>query len=543
MLTQKKGYVLLETLVVIGILSIVLVGMYSSFINLYTVFRERKTYDNTEYLYKTKVLREQLTIDSDIGSSKIVTICNNKDAANKCENHAEYASVFKEMGVQYAFLAVANITTGDVNGLTNIPVTVKRYIRDLDTDAEETDVILIVAYKNSNPGYEIASINYSKTEKSKKSEFDKVTSGLDSDTDEEITKPAPEGATCTNTLAYDGTVDNNLRYVGKDPCNYVTFNGESPVPVGAWIIAEDGTGTMGTPDIYENESACQAGFQGYGSPSGWGCIQSPKALKGWRIVGKMNNVDDGSGNKETRIKLVRNEPLGNYSWDTSQPGSGQLYGHGENDWSSSVLMQELNGDYLNTSLTGYTYWYNGRNEQKNGLYDTTMGLKIEAQNMIGDAKWYLGGHDKTKSSLAADFYRSERGTNVIDNHSTEWIGKVALLYASDLAFAVGSSARVTCLATNVSHYSPYYVTNDGTCAKNDWIFNLPNNPYFLTPPTNDSHIVFMLFPNSDDPSQKVFGANQWLISSPYAVYPAVYLKSSVAITGGNGTPENPYTLS
>ena len=57
MLKQKKGYILLETLVVVGVLSIVLVGMYSSFINMYSIFKERRTYDNTEFLYKTKVLR------------------------------------------------------------------------------------------------------------------------------------------------------------------------------------------------------------------------------------------------------------------------------------------------------------------------------------------------------------------------------------------------------------------------------------------------------------------------------------------------------
>lgn len=31
---------------------------------------------------------------------------------------------------------------------------------------------------------------------------------------------------CTITLAYDGTSDNNLRYVGKNPCNFVRYNGE-----------------------------------------------------------------------------------------------------------------------------------------------------------------------------------------------------------------------------------------------------------------------------------------------------------------------------
>ena len=35
------------------------------------------------------------------------------------------------------------------------------------------------------------------------------------------------GTGCTNQLRYDGTTDNNLRYVGSNPCNYVSFNGET----------------------------------------------------------------------------------------------------------------------------------------------------------------------------------------------------------------------------------------------------------------------------------------------------------------------------
>ncbi len=35
------------------------------------------------------------------------------------------------------------------------------------------------------------------------------------------------GTGCTNKLIYDGTTDNNLRFVGDNPCNYVTFNGET----------------------------------------------------------------------------------------------------------------------------------------------------------------------------------------------------------------------------------------------------------------------------------------------------------------------------
>ena len=65
----------------------------------------------------------------------------------------------------------------------------------------------------------------------------------------------------TDELKYDNTVDNNLRYVGADPNNYVSFNNEL-----------------------------------------------------WRIIGVMNNIDDGTGKKETRLKIIRDEPIGKYSW-------------------------------------------------------------------------------------------------------------------------------------------------------------------------------------------------------------------------------------
>ena len=43
-----------------------------------------------------------------------------------------------------------------------------------------------------------------------------LVAGEPTNTTDVITKTAPSGETCTNTLAYDGTVDNNLRYVGAD---------------------------------------------------------------------------------------------------------------------------------------------------------------------------------------------------------------------------------------------------------------------------------------------------------------------------------------
>ena len=531
LLKQKKGYVLLETLVVVGILTIVLVGMYSSFINMYSKFREQRNYDNTEYLYKTKVLREQLNLTPDFNSQKIITICNNLDENKICENDSEYGSVFKELDVQYAFFAHKNITTGDVYNLSNVPVTIKRYIRDLDTKASDEDVILIVAYKSENPGYEIASINYSKTDTDLLSYFEKLTSGLDSGSSSLITKAAPTGATCTNTLAFDGTGDNNLRYVGANPCNYVSFNEETPTFTEQWGIVDLSNGTV--LYSYDSESTCQSNYMMYGSPSGFACQKRTLVTGGWRIIGIMNHVDDGTGKKETRIKLIRNDSLGNYSWDSSD--STVNSGWGINDWTQADLMKELNGDYLNNNLTANTYWYNGQNNQKTEIFDYTKRLSLHTQNIIGNAKWYLGGNNN-EYSTASEFYIAERKNNVWGSTSgqtcndgacpraTSWTGKVALAYPSDYGFAIGGTVRDACLEKMLFDYT----SND--CYSNQW---LPSS-VLLTSSSSSKYKTSFLNSTGNIFFDRVI-RNE-------TVVPVVYLKSWVRITGGQGTPENPYTL-
>ena len=58
----------------------------------------------------------------------------------------------------------------------------------------------------------------------------------------------------------------------------------------------------------------------------------------------MNNVDDGTGNLESRLKLIRANSLGTYSWDTSNSSINS--GYGINGWTQADLKTELNGDYL-----------------------------------------------------------------------------------------------------------------------------------------------------------------------------------------------------
>ena len=171
----------------------------------------------------------------------------------------------------------------------------------------------------------------------------------------------------------------DYRYIGEDPNNYVTFNDE-------------------------------------------------KAM--WRIIG-IETVDDGTGKKEKRIKLVRSEPLNTIdnfiemSFDNKPSGTGSSESSwGSNDWRDSRLMYVLNPNHENEQMgvNGSIYW--NRQSGNCPLYSdngttscdfTTTGLTSKAQEMIGDAKWYLGGaarYSSASNGTANHWYSYERGDAV-----------------------------------------------------------------------------------------------------------------------------------
>ena len=96
-------------------------------------------------------------------------------------------------------------------------------------------------------------------------------------------------------LVYDGTSDNNLRYMGADPHNYVYFN------------CKDYTNP--------NSSTCEL----------------------WRIIGVFNESSHGISNTKL-VKLIRDESLGKLEWNEKNI----------NQWNDIYGVSHiLNTDYLN----------------------------------------------------------------------------------------------------------------------------------------------------------------------------------------------------
>ena len=267
-------------------------------------------------------------------------------------------------------------------------------------------------------------------------------------------------------LVYDGTVDNNLRYIGANPNNYVSFNGEL-----------------------------------------------------WRIIGVFNNIDNGSGTKETRLKIIRDEPIGNYSWDYDGTASSNRY---DNDWTTSTLMNLLNnGAYYNRTTGNY---YNNSTTAISVDFSIT-GLTSEAKSMIGNAVWNLGGSSTYNDVTASMFYERERGTTVYTGRPTEWIGQIGLMYPSDYGYSVLASSCAR--TTNLDDY------DSATCAGQSWLYGSVYE-WTITPYSSYSDYVFFVGSYGDLYYNYAYYG--------YSARPVLYLDSSVYLYDGNGSVSDPYII-
>ena len=276
----------------------------------------------------------------------------------------------------------------------------------------------------------------------------------------------------------------------------------------------------------------------------------------WRIIGVMKDIDDGTGKKEDRVKVIRANYVLTYLWDTSE--STVNYGLGVNEWSQSKLMKILNPGYESETIGGSLYWnsregvcYSGKNNDGHLFCDFQhSGINSNLKKLIGDAVWNTGANDgKTythSNIITSKFYELERssntgkicsrGSNCTDTveRTTTWIGKVGLMYPSDYGYATSGGSitdRTTCLSTYLRKWSNNSVSD---CKNNDWLYTKGSPRWTMTPfaAPLDNVKVFKTYDN-------VF--NDYATNSD-RIYPVVYLLSSVKILSGDGSSSNPFIL-
>ena len=342
-----------------------------------------------------------------------------------------------------------------------------------------------------------------------------------------VTEKITTLATTDTTNFATDDADNNIRYIGANPNNYVYFNCSD----------------------YNN--------------------QSDSTCEKWRIIGVFKNMTKEDGSKEDLVKIVKDNSLGYISWDYKKNGVGtSTTDYGSNDWTDSQLMMMLNPtDYLKY---GYTIdnnivkdsngqaiyqnmgsYYNGTSGCKTAAVAsgadftctsidfTSTGLKNDStRNAIESVVWNLGGtasYNSASNGLASHWYGYERGTTVYSGHETTWTGKVGLMYPSDYGYATAGGAttnRAACLAKELYNWDGSGVSD---CKNNDYLYKSSYYQWTLAPLSSYSSDVFGVGANGN--------VYHYFAYNAIVVRPVAFLKSSISLSSvGDGSSTSPYQL-
>ena len=347
-----------------------------------------------------------------------------------------------------------------------------------------------------------------------KGKFDglKITNGTKENAEvKEITKPTygmKATEYITNLLEYDGeglkidnTPDQNIRYYGSNPNNYVRFNNEL-----------------------------------------------------WRIIGVFGN----------NVKLVRSEKLGNLSWDSSESSVNGGYGVNEwsqADLKNYLNTMYYGGD---TTVTCYNSFNNVTTTCPKNSKGNFLTIDETSKSLIDNHIWNTGAIDVTDTTIVnqetfalntVPFYKAERGKetgkicnggsdcNDNVNRTTTWTGYIGLPYATDYAYASSESACETNMNAGINATASSFdeVFANMACKKNNWMHHGT---------TTDIEDATCFMSSIADPD---VASSVWIVNgvgvtdsdgaaNPLSAFPTIYLKSNILIESGKGTSSNPYIL-
>ena len=293
-----------------------------------------------------------------------------------------------------------------------------------------------------------------------------------------------------NGLKKDNTEDQNIRYYGSDPNNYVSFNNEL-----------------------------------------------------WRIIGIFGN----------NVKLVRSEKLGDLSWDSSESSVNGGHGVNEwsqSDLKNYLNTMYYGGAEVtcyggrnNTTTTCPT----------NKLDDASKSLIDNHTWNTGaiDGTDATISNQETFALNTVPFYNAERGSvngkicssgiacNDTVERTTTWTGYVGLPYPTDWAYASSESACETNMnAGDIDFDNQIF---NMTCKKNNWMHHgttsdIEDATWFMSPVADPAYA---------NDVWDVFGVgftDYYFAANPLSAFPTIYLKSNILIESGKGTSSDPYIL-
>ena len=199
-------------------------------------------------------------------------------------------------------------------------------------------------------------------------------------------------------------------------------------------------------------------------------------------------TEDSNGNWDIRIKLIRNESIGNKTWNSSN----------ETEWNGSTMQVYLNNEY---------------------------SINNDSYGLVENLKYYLGGTNQV-SLNGESYYIKERGSSVYNNNSLFWIGKIGLMYPSDYIYVYALGVNDVC-------YSDAF-----NCRQNQslsWLYGGAYSNYWtITPNSTRANNVYYVSNGG------MINGDYYTASTALCTRAVLYLKPNVKIKSGDGSIDNPY---
>lgn len=142
---MNKGFVFIETIIVIVLLSLGISSMYALMTNITTDIKTRRYFDNISDLYKTYIIRDNL--NSNLSGDNYLEITSTNCSSYMTNNCSTLLSELDVERVVINFSAIGVLMELD----TNFPNTMNEYLKTINT--AKTNKYVIVNYKYNNKNY------------------------------------------------------------------------------------------------------------------------------------------------------------------------------------------------------------------------------------------------------------------------------------------------------------------------------------------------------------------------------------------------------
>ena len=136
----------METLIVLVVLLVSVVGMYSMYIKISTDIDNRRLYDNISDLYKTDILRSNINEENISGSGLLVITKDN------CESYmsSDCSSLMTSLKAESIYINFDPISSLVVSETLNIPNSLRGYMKTINNVKAKRYIIVNYKYNEKN---------------------------------------------------------------------------------------------------------------------------------------------------------------------------------------------------------------------------------------------------------------------------------------------------------------------------------------------------------------------------------------------------------